>query len=102
MPGPGTEQDRAYTLNNVVPKGPAVPVQQIYEKLHTWRFSMMRLGTLGVALLDPSVQRNVLIHYVAKLSEADGDFHYRLTAYRMNFNIQGQPHSIRLTSCGGT
>ena len=87
--GPGTEQDRAITLNNVGSKGPAVPVQQIYEKLHSWRFSMMRLGTLGVTLPDPSVQRNVLIHYVSKLSEADGDFHYRLNAYRMNFNLQG-------------
>ena len=45
--GPGTEQGRAFTLNNVVSKGPAVQVQQIYERLHQWRYNLMRLSTLG-------------------------------------------------------
>ena len=64
-------------------------VQNIYETLRTWRFDMMRLATLGVAPPDPSVQRNVLIHFVAKLSESNREFDDRLNAYRMNRNLQG-------------
>ena len=80
--GPGTGGGRAITLQSVGPKGPAVPVHAIHEALHKWRFNMRRLQTLGVSLPDPSVQRNVLTHYVAKLSEADREFDYRFNAYK--------------------
>ena len=33
-------------------------------------------------------QRNVLIHYVTKMTEADREFEYRLNAYRMTRNLQ--------------
>ena len=66
--GPGTESDRAFTLNSVVSKGPAVAVQHIYETLHRWRFNMNRLQKLGVTTPDPTVQRNVLTHYVCKVA----------------------------------
>ena len=87
--GPGTESDRANTLNSVVSKGQPVAVSSIYEKLHRWRFDMARLHKLGVVTPDPTVQRNVLTHYVSKLAEANKEFEYRLNAYKMNRHLTG-------------
>ena len=87
--GPGTEQDRSFTLQSVVTKGQAPPVHLIYDKLHKWRFDMSRLTALGVHPPDPGVQRNVIIHYVTKLAEADRNFEYRLNAYRLTRHVQG-------------
>ena len=50
---------------------------------------MARLQKLGVATPDPSVQRNVLTHYVFKLAEANKEFEYRLNAYTMNRHLTG-------------
>ena len=86
--GPGTEADRADTLKAVVAKS-AVPVHNIYDKLHRWRFDMQRLQALGVASPDPSVQKAVIISYVSKLSEADSEFAYRPNAYKLTKNLQG-------------
>ena len=86
--GPGTEQDRSHTLQSVVIKGQAPPVHLIYDKLHKWRFDMSRLTALGVHPPDPGVQRNVLIHYVTKMTEADREFEYRLNACRATRRAQ--------------
>ena len=87
--GPGTAADRARTLAAVGQKGPAVPVHAIHERLQRWRFDMVRLATLGVSPPDPRVQMSVILHYVAKLSEGNTKFDYRLNAYCMTHNLQG-------------
>ena len=63
---------------------------------------MMRLQKLGVATPDPTVQRNVLTHFVNKLAESNEEFKYRLNAYTLTKNLQGQLLRPRSTSCGGT
>ena len=43
----------------------------------------------GVTTPDPTVQRNVLTHYVSKLAESNRDFDYRLSAYKMTRHLTG-------------
>ena len=100
--GPGTETDRADTLKAVMAKAPTVPAQSVYAKLHRWRFDMQRLRQLGVAPPDPSVQKAVITSFATKMTEANTEFAYRLNAYKLTKNLQGQLHSRRSTSCGGT
>ena len=87
--GPGTEADRTITLQSVVSKGGQVAPREVYDRLHKWRFDMQRLCALGVCPPDPSVQRNVLVHFVSKMAESDREFDYRLNAYRLTRNLQG-------------
>ena len=87
--GPGTEIDRANTLKSVVQLGSQPPVAAIYDRLRAWRFNIARRASLGVALPDPSDQRNVLVHCVGKLAESDRAFDYRLNAYLMTRYLQG-------------
>ena len=53
------------------------------------RLDWSTMNSLGVMPPDPSVQRNVIVHYVSKLSETGRFFDYRLNAYLRARNLHG-------------
>ena len=71
--GPGNARDRTQTMDEVIKVTPPSP-QGVHDALQNWKFALGRLGKLGVALPDPTIQHGALKTLVSKIHEADPEF----------------------------
>ena len=88
---PGGQAEKASTLAAVTQTCPATSPSEAVDQLRIWRRQVLRAKELQVVLPDASLQVRALDRIMMQLLAKNGEASFRVSAFRMTYQIDVQP-----------